>query len=283
MTIERTRQRFESNVSGAAAPELSRLGYSVWVRFVRWCCGLALLSSVSACSGGGGNHAPQQPAYGPAPVGPPAAAPPGGPTFARYGRMDRATCEAELARRAIPAIRGEETPGVLAPIRLRGPLSGVSIHSGLPAKQRDRSHLEIFDCRLVLALDDFAALIASRGVVEMIHMSSYRPQSENGCTPRHIGEQHCAALAVDVGYFKRSDGVVLNVEKDFHGRIGQETCGGVAAPNPPSPAANELWNFLCEATRRTLFAVILTPNYNAEHRNHFHLEITPGSDWMMIK
>lgn len=254
------------------------------MRFVSLSCGLALvLSFAGACSRGGGNGATVAPGYEPAPLGRPSPAQPSGATFGRYARMDRATCEAELARRAVPAIRGEETPGVLAPIRLRGPLSGVSIHSGLPAAQRDKSHLEIFDCRLVLALDDFAALIASRGVVEMIHMSAYRPQSENGCTPRYIGKQHCAALAVDVGYFKRRDGVVLNVEKDFHGRIGQETCGGAAAPNPPSSAANELWSFLCEATRRTLFTVILTPNYNAEHKNHFHLEITPDAEWMMIK
>ena len=245
--------------------------------------GLAvMLCSASACSRGGGTS-PRGDQW--APGGTVSQPPPAqqAPTFARYVRMDRATCEVELARRSIAFVRGEETPGVLAPIRLRGPLSGVSIHSSLAPAQQAKSPHEIFDCRLVLALDDFAALVAWRGVAEMIHLSAYRPQSENGCTPRYIGKQHCAALAVDIGYFKRRDGVVLNIEKDFHGRIGQETCSGAAAPNPPSPAANELWSFVCEATRRTLFTVVLTPNYNAEHKNHFHLEITPDAEWMMIK
>lgn len=197
--------------------------------------------------------------------------------------MDRATCEGELTRRNVAFVRGAETPGVLAPVRLRGPLNGVSIHSGAAPAQREKSPYEIFDCRLVLALHDFSALIAWRGVVEMIHLSAYRPQAENGCTPRYVGKQHCAALAVDVGYFKLRDGTTLNIEKEFHGRIGQETCGGTASPNPPSAAANELWGFVCESTRRGLFNVILTPNYNQQHHNHFHLEVTPDAEWMLIR
>ena len=43
----------------------------------------------------------------------------GGATFARYARMDRATCEQELVRRGVPFARAAETPGVLAPVRLR--------------------------------------------------------------------------------------------------------------------------------------------------------------------
>ncbi|MBX3193303.1 MAG: extensin family protein [Labilithrix sp.] len=219
----------------------------------------------------------------PSPYPYPQAPPPQAPTFASYARLDRLSCEAELGRRGIAWARANETPGVLAPVRLRGPLAGVSVHSGLPAAQRERSHNEIVDCRLVLALHDFAAIVASRGVVEMIHMSAYRPQSENGCTPRYVGKQHCAALAIDVGYFKRSDGTTLNVEKDFHGRIGQATCSGYAAPQPPTPIASELWGWVCEAARRRIFNVILTPNHDAQHKNHFHLEIMPDAEWMMIK
>lgn len=221
---------------------------------------------------------PQQPA--PQPVAPP---PTNAPAFMTYGRMDRFSCENELARRQVPFARAAETPGVLAPIRFAGPVNGVSIHGAGSAAQRATSKYEIFDCRLALALHDFTAYLATRGVTEIIHMSAYRPQSENGCTVRHPGEQHCAALAVDVGYFERRDGSTLTVEKDFAGRIGQETCSGRFAPNPPSPNASELWGFVCEAARRTAFNVILTPNYNAEHRNHFHFEVSAGAEWMMIK
>ncbi len=201
----------------------------------------------------------------------------------RYSRLDRDTCEAELSRRGVPFVRGEPTEGVLEPVRLRGPLRGVLMQTGRPPKEREKSIYEIFDCRLALALDDFAVLLARRDVVEMLHINAYRPKSQNGCTARYWGLQHCAALAVDVAYFKRRDGTVLNVERDFHGRIGRPLCAGGEGPTPPTPAALDLWSFVCDAAQRALFHVMLTPNWNAEHRNHFHLEITPDAGWMMVK
>lgn len=200
-----------------------------------------------------------------------------------YARLGRDACEAELARRAVPFVRGEPTEGVLAPVRLRGPLHGVSIHTERSPKEREKSIYEIFDCRLVLALDDFSEQLARRDVVEMIHFNAYRPKSQHGCTARYWGLQHCAALAVDVGKLKRRDGSVLDVLRDFHGSIGLATCAKGVGPAPATPVAAELWSVVCDAAHRALFHVMLTPNYNAEHKNHFHLEVTPEASWMMIK
>ncbi len=191
-----------------------------------------------------------------------------------YAAMDKATCEAELTKRNVPFAIGEPTLGVLAPVRLRGPLSGgVTIHSPLPASQRDRSPMEIFDCRLVLALDDFSAALAKRNVVEMIHLSAYRPRSQHGCTTKYDGKQHCGALAVDISEFRRKDGSTLNVQRDFHGKIGSSTC-------PARP--NELWTIVCDAADKATFNVMLTPNFNAQHFNHVHVEVTPDAAWMLV-
>ena len=27
-----------------------------------------------------------------------------------------------------------------------------------------------------------------------------------------------------------------------------------------------------------MWNIVLTPNYNADHRNHFHVDLTPGAD-----
>jgi hypothetical protein len=198
-----------------------------------------------------------------------------------YASLDRDGCEAELRRRAIDFARAEDTPGVRAPVRLRGPLHGVSIHSMLPQAARARSHADLVDCRLVLSLDDFAASVAERGIVEVLTLSAYRTRAESGCTRKYDGEQHCAALAVDVGSFKHRDGTVLNVERDFHGRVGALTCRGDAQPSPATPAAKELWEIACDAAG-TDFLVVLTPNWNAEHKNHLHLELTTH-DWVLVR
>jgi hypothetical protein len=202
----------------------------------------------------------------------------------RYARLDAAECENELRRREIAFVAAEATPGVLAPVRLRGPLhAGVSIHSVLPPPARARAAMEIFDCRLVLALDDFAGLLAAHDIVEMTHLSAFRSRAAHGCTPKYAGKQHCAALAVDVRSFAKKDGSVLSVERDFHGRVGQSTCADGSRPNPETPAAKELWGLVCDAAARGIFHVILTPNFNAQHYNHMHLEITPDAGWMLVR
>jgi hypothetical protein len=198
----------------------------------------------------------------------------------RYGRLDRATCEAELQRRHVPFVQVGTARGVLAPVRLTGPLHGVTYHSTLPASQRATSPWEIFDCRLVLALDDFSAILAKHDVVDVTHFSVYRPPAASFARPE--GRQHDGALAIDAGWFKRKDGTVLQVERDFHGRIGAATCGPGTGPNPATPEAIALRNIACEAAAAHLFNVELTPDYNWQHRNHFHLEVTPAVRWFLV-
>lgn len=199
----------------------------------------------------------------------------------RYGAMSRAACDAELVKRKIPFARAEPTSGVRSPIRLTGPLHGVTIHSASSPRKQAKATYEIFECRLVLALDDFAELAAKKDVVEMQHMSAFRSFKQRGCLSKG-SKQHCGALAVDIGTFTKSDGTKLVVDRDFHGKIGQGTCIASAKPAPSSPESEELWSYVCEAARRTLFNVILTPNFNAAHHNHFHLEVTPGAKWMLV-
>src|SRR6476469_3118389 len=77
----------------------------------------------------------------------------------KYASLDQTACEAELGRRGVPFTPVADARGVLAPVRLTGPLHGVTYRSTLPEKQRASSPWEILDCRLVLALDDFAEVL----------------------------------------------------------------------------------------------------------------------------
>jgi hypothetical protein len=199
----------------------------------------------------------------------------------RYARLDRASCEAELARRHVPFLPADPARGVLAPVRLTGPLHGVTFRTGLPAAQRARSPWEIVDCRLALSLDDFAALLAEHDVVQVIHYSIYRPPTARWHDGR-LASRHPGALAIDAGSFVKRDGTNLEVERDFHGHIGAITCGGGAGPVPATPESLELRRILCDAADARLFNVMLTPDYNYPHRNHFHLEVTAGAKWFVV-
>lgn len=193
----------------------------------------------------------------------------------RYASLDRTTCERELDRRHVSYERVGEARGVIAPLRLRGPLSGVTFRSNLSAKQRETATIEIYDCRLVLALDDFAKILQKRDIVEVVHLSVYRPVSSK-VRLKGAGRRHSGALAIDAAIFKTKDGKTLNVEKDFHGRIGKKPC-------PTNESSPELQKIACEASAARLFNVLLTPDYNWAHRNHFHLEVTANVPWTLVR
>lgn len=218
-----------------------------------------------------GHETPDDPSDGTLPVAP------GTAPALRYAALDRDRCEAELTSRGASFDRVDGARGVVAPVRLRGPLSGVTYRSMLPVAQRRTSVYEIVDCRLALALDDLAKILARHDVVEVIHYSMYRPPPGKGALAAP-GKRHSGALAIDVGSLVTKDGRTLNVEKDFHGGIGQKPCGPRAPKNP-----SELRGLYCEIADASLFNVMLSPDYNWAHRNHFHLEVTAGVRWTLVR
>ncbi|XXX75329.1 extensin family protein [Sorangium sp. So ce134] len=94
------------------------------------------------------------------------------------------------------------------------------------------------------------------------------------------GTRHPAGLAIDVGALKKRDGTWISVARHFHGRIGDKTCGE-GAPQPELPEARELRSIVCEAADLGIFTYVLTPNYNAAHADHYHMEIKPGVRWFL--
>jgi hypothetical protein len=200
-----------------------------------------------------------------------------------YGAMTQDECEAELVTRGVPFTREPPTRGVRAPVRLTGPLRGVLYRSDGSEEARRTSVYEIVDCRLVLALDDFAAILERHGVVEVRHWSMYRPPPKSFPEGKE-GKRHKGGLAIDLGWMKLADGSRLEVYDDYHGRRGSRSCGPKARPpRPKTERATLLRAILCEAAASHLFTVVLTPNYNRKHRNHFHLEVAVGVDWYLVR
>jgi hypothetical protein len=94
------------------------------------------------------------------------------------------------------------------------------------------------------------------------------------------GTRHPAGLAIDVGLLHKKDGHWLSVARQFQGHIGDKTCGD-GAHVPESPDAKELRALVCEASDLGVFTYVLTPDYNAAHVDHFHMEIKPGVRWFL--
>jgi hypothetical protein len=199
----------------------------------------------------------------------------------RYANLGDTEAVAELNRRGIAWVPASPPlPGVRTPIRLSGPLRGVTIHSTLPERERRSSAFEILDARLALALDDFCALLARHDVVELVHYTMYRPPAE---LPTDWNKliRHPAGLAIDVGAVRKADGRWLAIGPHWPSDIGAKTCGEGAREHWSRPG-REIVSIACEAADLGMFHFILTPHFDAAHADHLHLEIKPDTRWFLV-
>jgi hypothetical protein len=187
-------------------------------------------------------------------------------------------CLAELGRRklGVTRFRGAAV-GVSTPVRVTGPISGVRF-----VTPGAKSPYGILDCRLALALSDLATVLKRHDVVEVRVDNMYRPHAH--LPGKKKPSQHSYGLAIDMTRLKRSDGTELIVERDFQGALGEPVCGETArARSELSADASALRDFICDVARSELFHHILTPNHDAAHHDHFHLDIARGANQRIIE
>ncbi len=226
---------------------------------------------------------------------------------ARYAAMTASRCRDELSRRGIRAEPVARAPGVMAPVRLPEGAGGVVYRTAAPAHARAGSPGDVFDCRLALALADLGGVLRARGIHEARILSAWRPDPRLARLARlaalpsaRPALRHAGALAVDLQRLGRlgkgapgapgapDEGARtwIDVEHDFDGALGAPVCAQGGTPpdgQAASPAARELRGVVCEAAARHLFTSILTPNYDRAHKNHVHLELTPGVEWELLR
>lgn len=198
-----------------------------------------------------------------------------------YGNLEDVACIVALENRQIPYERfGRHARGVATPVRLMGPLHGIHFQHADATDWLASARREIMDCRLVLALDDLAGLLAPSGVTTVFHYGIYRddlPLPAHG-RPLH----HTAGLAIDVAALVKEDGTRLEVQRDWRGHVGARTCDAAAVPSA-NAQTGELHAILCEVAKEKIFHQVLTPNHNAAHWNHFHLEVMRGTEWTLVE
>jgi hypothetical protein len=189
---------------------------------------------------------------------------------------DRA-CLRALQRAHVPFERTSHAiGGVATPVRITGPINGVLYR---PSERREPH--ELMDCRRAVALVRFSRMLRRLGIDEVIHYSTYRPADSRAIAEHPLQSRHAGGLAIDAAWFLRNDGQRFSVERDFHSRIGRITCGPEARV-PHHDGARLLRTIACDAARLGIFTVILTPHFNYQHRNHFHLEVARGVNWRFV-
>ncbi len=200
----------------------------------------------------------------------------------RYAELQQSECLRELDRRKVPYKRIDAVKQVDTPIRLTGPLHGVDFKLTYRAPPDvAEPYASILDCRLGVALDDLAAIVAERGITSVEYMSMYRQRGVGWVKP---GRRHPAGLAIDIAVLHRKDGAVFSVLRDWAGVPGAKTCGDHAAkPRKDTEGARLLRDVVCELDRKKSFNLLLTPHYDWGHRDHFHFEVRQGIRWYLTQ
>ncbi len=206
---------------------------------------------------------------------------PGSVAFAKtpahhWANLSPAACRAELAKKKLPVKRaGRATPGVANPRRIAGPIGGVRF-----VAPGGKSPYGILDCRLLMTLSDMAEVLTKHDVASVRVDNFYRPKAH--LPGKHTKSQHAYGLAMDVWSFTLKDGRELSVERDWHGGVGDKACGPQSAPADPTPETIALHDIVCDLTRAGVFHHLLTPGFNAAHKNHLHLDIKRGDTAIIV-
>ncbi len=200
-----------------------------------------------------------------------------------YAGMNDEPCLRELDKRKVPYAKEPETKQVAVPLRLTGKLHGVRFKMS-PRDEKDAektSPSAVLDCRLALALDDFAVVLEKHNVVEAEYMSMYRKRGVGFVKP---GKRHPSGRAIDISSLTFKDGEKLTVFGDWHGRPGSKTCGeGAAKPTKDTKGAQKLRAIVCDTAEVGPFNLMLTPHYDWGHRDHFHFEVRSNIRWFLIQ
>ena len=211
------------------------------------------------------------PDLGPPDLGPPDLGPPDlGPPDLGPPPDD---CHALLDDLGLDWTTAGATRGIADPVRVGPMIRGVRFRYG-PSTTASPM---LMDCSLAPRLVELVELLREWDIEEVEHLGVYNYRCIGGgdpdsgtCRP----SQHAYARAIDLHAFRqRGTSVVFDTETDWVISSSDRTCPGT----PVNAEDRMLHEVACRMWSERIFQIVLTPDYDAAHRNHFHVDMTVGS------
>jgi hypothetical protein len=177
---------------------------------------------------------------------------------------DAADCLEALDRLGV-AHRRVRRPGIAIAVQVRGLVGGIEYRSY-------SGEALVLDCSLVHALASAGPMLRARGIERVNYSSAYQRRNIRG-TSRP--SRHSFGLAIDVHTFALGGEAVATVKSDYEQGLGDaDECVG----EPLTQLGGLLRAVECDLVRSDLFRALLTPDFDPDHYNHFHLEALPWSE-----
>jgi hypothetical protein len=179
-------------------------------------------------------------------------------------------CLQMLRSRGVAFSEGPQLKGVRTPVTVDGARFTPRLY---PRVKRPPQ----MDCQLALALVEARPVFESLGITQLDYSAAYDYRNRRGSSKL---SQHANGLAIDVHVFHSGPREYV-VAKSFEkrpgpwralelGKGGLETC----VANPRTPRGRLLRSLACQLRMDNAFRIIITPDDNWDHHDHFHLETT---------
>jgi hypothetical protein len=165
-----------------------------------------------------------------------------------------------------PSSHPDLTCHVEAPVRILSPLHGVELayYDGRITPRVTAA------CAMAKALSATVLDVKAFGVNRLLHIGTYNCRVISGTNRL---SRHSMGDAIDIYGFEFVDGSRATLVDDWE----HDTS------SPQTMAAQFLYNAAYRWHDAKLWKVILTPNYNVGHDNHFHIDLTPNSDFIQFQ
>ena len=171
-------------------------------------------------------------------------------------------CYDELDARHI-TYKKTKKPGIAKPVEVTSQLGGVEVSGDEPL---------VIDCSLVVSLDEAGRYMKALGMEKAHFASAYSRRNVRGT---NHPSKHSYGLAIDVSSFTGPDIGTLRVDKDYEQGLGDAIdCVG----QPITQGGAILKVLQCQLVRSGLFHLVLSPDYDDAHHDHYHLEAIPWQD-----
>jgi len=146
-------------------------------------------------------------------------------------------------------------------VLVRPPVAGVRYRYFSEAQQSPM----LMSCALARATHALSVVLQEYDIDEVVHMGTYNCRTFRGSDIVQLSE-HGKGTALDLHAFVQDGGTTFNVED--HWEEDYES--------PMTNAGRFFWGIVYEMWDQRIFNIILTPNFNAAHYNHLHVDLTPG-------
>lgn len=171
-------------------------------------------------------------------------------------RDDPQLCEQALSSSGLRVAQQADSPDAKCPLSdvLRVQGGDVALSSSFLASCRLAVSFALFERH---ALQPAAQAIYGQAITRVDHLGSFACRNVYGRENGRLS-QHATANALDIAGFRLADGRSISVLKDW------------PKDNQDARFLRQVRDGACD-----VFSVVLSPDYNAAHRNHFHLDVGP--------